>query len=120
MSEQSGSDLIAEERKRQVEKEGWTPEHDDEHTDSELSSAATAYVNAAYVRAMYLGASTPKTHNPAYGWPRSWHRNWWKPLPAFGEIITIDHLIRMLVKAGALICAEIDRLQRLKEREGQG
>ena len=34
-------------------------------------------------------------------WP--WEKNWWKPS---------DDKIRNLVKAGALIAAEIDRLQR--------
>jgi len=35
-------------------------------------------------------------------WP--WHQGWWKPSP--------NDRIRELVKAGALIAAEIDRLQR--------
>ena len=32
MSEKSGVELIAAEQKRQVEGEGWTPEHDDAQT----------------------------------------------------------------------------------------
>lgn len=35
-----GIQLIAEERVRQIEQEGWTPEHDDEHADGELAIAA--------------------------------------------------------------------------------
>lgn len=38
------------------------------------------------------------------GWP--WHPKWWKPTP--------DDRIRELAKAGALIAAEIDRLQRME------
>jgi hypothetical protein len=40
-------------------------------------------------------------------WP--WDREWWKPTP--------NNRIRELAKAGALIAAEIDRLQRLEERK---
>jgi hypothetical protein len=42
-------------------------------------------------------------------WPPSWSYNWWKPS---------DDPIRNLVKAGALIAAEIDRLQRRSNAEG--
>jgi hypothetical protein len=41
-------DDIASERKRQVEQEGWSVEHDDaDHGDGELSMAAMAYVQSA-------------------------------------------------------------------------
>lgn len=36
----SGIDLIAAERQRQIEEEGWTPDHDDQHTNGELALAA--------------------------------------------------------------------------------
>lgn len=40
----TGVDLIAAERKRQIEKEGWTLQHDrDEHTGGELALAACCY-----------------------------------------------------------------------------
>jgi hypothetical protein len=42
-SMKTGIELIAEERKRQIEVEGWTAEHDDEHTDGELALAAVCY-----------------------------------------------------------------------------
>lgn len=42
----SGADLIANERQRQLDKEGWTPEHDDKHTELELTRAAVAYCMA--------------------------------------------------------------------------
>lgn len=40
----NGSELIATERQRQIEAEGWTPEHDDEHINGELADAAAIYV----------------------------------------------------------------------------
>ena len=39
----TGIELIAEERHRQIEKEGWTPEHDDQHNAGDLVHAAAAY-----------------------------------------------------------------------------
>jgi hypothetical protein len=89
---QSGADLIAAERKRQVEEEGWTPEHDEAHGRGELRSAAICY--AAGSR---MVGSTDQ-------WP--WSRFWWKP----------RDVVSNLVKAGALIAAEIDRLQRAERR----
>ena len=37
----TGIELIAEERKRQIEEEGWTAEHDDQQTDGEIAEAAS-------------------------------------------------------------------------------
>jgi hypothetical protein len=90
----TGVELIAEERARQVSEEGWTPEHDDTHDCGEMRRAAAAYALNAY--------AGPDEAIPAC-WP--WSQRWWKPAP---------HPMRNLVKAGALIAAEIDRLQRLK------
>lgn len=97
-----GADLIAAERRRQVEQEGWTPAHDDEHEHGEMVNAACCYAWAGQF-AMFFGhrpGSTP-TDTGWHGWP--WDESWWKPS---------DDPIRNLVKAGALIAAEIDRLQR--------
>lgn len=95
MAGHAGVDLIAAERRRQVEAEGWTPEHDDEHANGELIRAAYCY--ARHVDVPYTEGTTP-----APLWP--WHDDWWKPS---------EDPVRNLVKAGALIAAEIDRLQRL-------
>lgn len=41
-------DEIAAERRRQIEVEGWTPEHDDEHPDGHMNSATwQAMIDAA-------------------------------------------------------------------------
>ena len=97
----SGVELIAEERARQINAEGWTPQHDDEHTMAELSFAARAYLGHAI--GTQFGTAV-KTTVPGE-WP--WAAKWWKP-SGIAE--------RDLIKAGALIAAEIDRLNRAQER----
>lgn len=95
-----GTRLIAEERRRQVEAEGWTAEHDDlpSHAHGQLADAAACYAKVAAMMA-YPG---PVPLDEPSGWP--WDAEWWKPS---------SDPIRNLVKAGALITAEIDRLRRL-------
>lgn len=82
-------DDIYEERQRQVDVEGWTPEHDDEHSKGEMAQAAAAYAvsDTVYPHAQIL-------------WP--WDEKWWKP----------TNRRRDLIKAAALIVAEIERLDR--------
>ena len=92
----SGAALIAAERERQLVVEGWLSEHDDEHTDRSLAVAAAIYAQQA-------GVDWAPYEVPV-GWP--WDEQWWKPT---------GDAIRDLTKAGALIAAEIDRLQRAKE-----
>ncbi|WP_230944262.1 hypothetical protein [Burkholderia cepacia] len=93
---QAVRDIIAE-RRRQVDLEGWTPEHDDKYRDHELSCAAGCY--AMYTLAFPAG-------DPPPAWP--WSAAWWKPTT----------LRRNLVKAGALILAAIERLDRNAARAG--
>nr|WP_252500154.1 ead/Ea22-like family protein [Escherichia coli] len=82
-------DVVAE-RQRQQSVEGWTPEHDNAYQNSELADAAACYA----IHAHNQGFSTP-AH-----WP--WSPDWWKQSGAR----------RDLVKAGALILAEIERIDR--------
>lgn len=96
----NGTDLIAAERQRQVAAEGWTAEHDDNYTNNELVKAAYAYCLPEDDRPGVTDSCGKFT--PAC-WP--WEQSWWKPSP--------DDRVRELVKAGALIAAEIDRLLRL-------
>jgi hypothetical protein len=109
----SGAGMIIDERLRQIHSEGWTSEHDDKHTNAELSSAAVCYASQAahdvgfpdsppLERGMILG-------EPGRLWP--WEDKWWKPSP---------DPIRNLVKAGALIAAEIDRLRRKEKADARG
>lgn len=111
----SGSDLIAAERRRQMGAEGWTPEHDDEHSQGELAWAAVCYAAPKPVRIWAkvpkrtgqraeIGgeAFLPQVRRLVDPWP--WDEQWDKR----GS----HDRIRALTIAGALIAAEIDRLQR--------
>ncbi len=92
-----GVELIAAERKRQIEKEGWSSEHDDSvNRKGELAKAAICYAAISYTW------SEPEKLERI--WP--YDSEWFKP--------SATSSIRNLVKAGALIAAEIDRLQRTK------
>lgn len=90
--------LIKRERDRQWFQEGWDPAHDAVHTNGELVAAAICYAEAG--RGFDLEISARDGKWPML-WP--WEPSWWKPS---------DDLVRNLVKAGALIAAEIDRVQR--------
>jgi hypothetical protein len=98
-------DEIAAERRRQIDAEGWTPEHDDEHSDRELAAAAAAYAYAAGVddqeRDVFIGGRIVPRR-----WP--WSLDWWKP----------STRRRDLIKAAALIVAEIERLDRAAQEAG--
>ena len=99
----NGVERIAAERKRQIETENWTPQHDfDEHGDMVLAIAAASYVLDL--------AGVFGDH----------HESWKQIYKECGEKVWIfdeegfkpthDDPIRQLTKAGALIAAEIDRL----------
>jgi len=94
-------DVIAE-RRRQIEAEGWSAEHDDEHTDGAMALAAGMYaVNSASPTFLDFDDGFGPDERYPIGWP--WHRQWWKP----------KNPRRDLVRAAALIIAEIERLDRL-------
>ena len=101
MSNKTGIELIAEERQRQIEVEGCTTEHDDSHGDGSLAMAASCYAVPSSLREYPTLATHPEL------WP--WDTRWWKPTP--------NDRIRELVKAGALIAAEIERLQRMEKQK---
>jgi hypothetical protein len=93
----TGVKAIAAERERQLQAEGFTRDGDQQYRHGELARAATAYVQLA---AMDLAAGGTRDHiawhGPAAVWP--WAPEWWKPVDAR----------RDLVRAGALIAAQID------------
>lgn len=99
-----GVKLISAERRRQVEGEGWTPAHDDEHDTGELAIAAACYCIADH---SIHGGRAPGGNfydtTIRTLWP--WSSDGFKP----------SEPIRNLVKAGALIAAEIDRLKRAEQ-----
>lgn len=93
---QAARDVLAE-RHRQISIEGWTPEHDDAHGDGGLASAAACYA----------------LHTEPIGnvgdylrfWP--WAAEWWKPRDRR----------RNIVKSGALILAELERIDRARANQ---
>lgn len=97
-----GVDIIKKERERQIHEEGWFPEHDDKHVNGELAIAACAY-------AMPLSCDYfAKEFFKLTGWDVDWFRC---------NYANTDSVIRNLAKAGALIAAEIDRLNRKKIKD---
>ena len=101
----TGIELIAAERRGQVEREGYRAIHDDGHDLGELSQAAAAYAKVASANTRGATAEEFDAYMMvAEGeWP--FEEDSWKPS---------DDPIRNLIKAGALIAAEIDRLRRLR------
>lgn len=99
--------LIACERDRQIVVEGWTPDHDYHHWRGELALAAAVYAIPQDCRSIFAGYAG-RSNVQRELWPFEWH--WFKPTP--------EDRIRELVKAGALIVAEIERLQAI-EKEAQ-
>lgn len=93
----SAMDEIRAERRRQVEVEGWTAEHDDAHEPGDLLRAGVLYYNHA---AGFYPLNFREDGAPA-GWP--WDAKWWKP----------KDKRRDLVRAGALCLAEKERAERI-------
>jgi hypothetical protein len=94
----TGIELIADERQRQIIGEGLDEKHDDEHQKGELANAAACY--ALSPNGGDAGNFCKKW------WPFEW--SWFKP--SNGPYP--KERIKELAKAGALIAAEIDRLNR--------
>ncbi|KKM67371.1 hypothetical protein LCGC14_1471770 [marine sediment metagenome] len=100
MSRKSIIAEIRKERERQVRKEGWSKRHDNAHDEAELSKAAGCYANRAL---------SPKSDITPRNWP--WAPDWWKPKTPK----------RNLIRAAALIVAELERLERSKaQAKGEG
>ena len=97
----TGIELIAAERQRQIEVKNWTAEHDDEHTDGSLAvvaaivavSGTDAWVNDPLERCLVDSDGRLI--------------DCWGIIPKWSG----DAKQRLAI-AGALIAAEIDRLQR--------
>lgn len=96
----AAQDVLAE-RRRQVDAEEWTPEHDDEHDAGEMAMAAACYAGNAGGYVWRHGTPGEEV------WP--WSLSWWKPTTPR----------RDLVKAGALILAEIERIDRAEAAKTQ-
>lgn len=92
----TGVELIAEERQEQIEKHGWDFEHDKNHDDGSLVDAAIAIAfNDENIEARFEA--------PTWAWDIRNHKQQSKRKG-------IEKIERLKV-AGALLAAEIDRLQ---------
>lgn len=103
MRRESGAELIAAERRRQIEVEGYTAEHDAQHRPGEFTHAAGAYLYSALQQI-----------DPLCGWTREMVEEialdrgllqWPWDAPGYRPKGPLSDLVR----AGALIAAEIDR-----------
>lgn len=95
-----GAVQIAAERLRQIVEEGYDAGHDDQHNQPVVPDGPTPLLAAACA---YIGASFKSTEDdadPAEFWP--FERERFKPTDPVSN----------LVKAGAFLAAEIDRLRR--------
>lgn len=102
---------IAAERRRQMEVEGWTPEHDDAHDMGELAQAGACYAYSGSgknpdlrktIERRDLTSATEMDKWVPRWWPFQWPADAWKP----------KDKRRDLIRAAALIVAEIERLDR--------
>lgn len=98
---------VLNERERQMQVEGWSIEHDDKYELNELTRAAAGYTNNVVAR----GWTFPKDPEgyqqeevPDF-WP--WDDAHWKPKSPRQD----------LVRATALLIAEIERIDRKAEKE---
>lgn len=95
--------VVEEERLRQIREENFSAEHDDRWIYGEMASVAALYALPMAIRSALIDKI----------WPERWSKTrWWKPASALDA--SIESRIKDLKKAGALICAEIDRLIRAK------
>lgn len=113
-------DEIGEERRRQIIEEGFDAEHDDAELNGALSDAAAVYCVTSSMTSMEILAHRKFLREPGdrlagfasaatCWWPENWDPSWFK---AQGGR-------RDLIKAGALIVAEIERLDRIAAREAE-
>lgn len=90
--------------------EGWTDAHDDAYKSSSMAAAAACYAYygslddkyRAYEHNRHLHRGPGILSVLSHMWPRSWTAAWWKP----------KDRRRDLVRAAALLLAEIERLDR--------
>lgn len=102
----AAADVLAE-RQRQITAEGWTLAHDDwQNQYGDLAIAASCYARHAYGRGWVYPEKPERYQNEEApnDWP--WDDTWWKP----------DSPRRDLIKAAALLLAELERLDRLSQR----
>ncbi len=112
----TGAQLIARERERQQSVEGWTPEHDDQHVKGQLALAAISYAAPDYSKIAIHEGGIQFSHP----WPFLTRLTRYEEEWVQGHPKTKGDRLHDLVRAGALIAAEIDRLQRQQAASNDG
>lgn len=113
----TGLELILEERRRQIEKEGYNTEHDSHHEDGSIAMAAACYAAPKEIYEVRVRNNQTILFEDPFPWgeetfgrgERGWKYSNTKEKKAGKS------RIRQLQIAGALIAAEIDRLQEVKK-----
>lgn len=123
----SAIDLIRIERERQINEEGFDAKHDDDHDGGDLARAAAVYAAPGPIFERH-GDDSNVTFADPFPFERAFDKRPYIDDEQAQMAVRYDGVkiiyrqtlparIRMLVKAGALIAAEIDRLQRFAEYE---
>ena len=99
---------IEAERRRQISEEGYDDDHDDKHYEGQLARAAYCYTRHAATDTLHKFALQMVTEGSCPPmWP--WHVRHWKPKDRRSD----------LIKAAALIAAEVERLDRLEAKNAE-
>ncbi|MEW6729617.1 MAG: hypothetical protein AB1332_09780 [Pseudomonadota bacterium] len=95
-------ELVKVEREKQIKKHGYTPEHDDEHTDGSIADAAACYAaNSLFLfRPTEIGGANADL---SCIWP--WEDQYFKEDKSRKE---------QLIIAAAMLMAEYERLERIE------
>lgn len=103
MENKTALELVLEERKRQIEVEGYSLEHDDKHDGGEIAFAAACY--ATHPRDIFI----KEDYSESFRFERQ------IPFDEYHIRPDIDEL-ECAVKGAALMLAEVERLIRLKNK----
>lgn len=119
----TGIELIAAERKRQIDVEGFDSQHDEQHGDGELLRAAICYATPVVIYT--VEDFTNEVIQLTDPWPAGWER--WDKRKKYGYVhdetipdpctYKLSERLDLLAKAGALIAAEIDRIKNQQHYE---
>lgn len=97
----TGIELMAKERQHQISPPGRMPGYEDQLRPGQLAAAASCYLELALAQVRGVEDLDEFKYDTLDFWP--WDEDWFKTSP---------EPVQNLIKAGALIAAEIDRLQR--------
>lgn len=102
-----GVSIIAAERQRQVEVEGYRFAHDDQHDEGELAIAAACYAASSANSQLFIDSTGDGQVRESGGMVDPW------PFEKELDKRLKHNRIKKLAIAGALIAAELDRLLRI-------